>query len=290
MQAVSIHPCPTPGQGVHRWIYGATHALKRAGVPAREVESILRPLMTRKAQPREITNTVAKVYSMATMPIEASVAPRCGVVDAAKMGEIQLRYRSVTLRTWEGLSDPCDDQEEILRWAFKPDEFICIGGAQVWDFNTLPRDGAIKHASRCSFIVPNPFKSRWGRTQAGKLSKKSEAQVLERRFVVVEFDLRAFDWTCGFTRSAKLDYQARLHYHLSREFPLALIVFSGNESAHGWYVTKRPHYLRSEAEAIGADRALWGPSQFTRMPWGIHANGVLQRVIYFYPSNSVHNK
>ena len=44
-------------------MYGATHALKHAGVPAREVESILRPLMTRREQPREITNTVAKVYS-----------------------------------------------------------------------------------------------------------------------------------------------------------------------------------------------------------------------------------
>ena len=290
MQAVSIHPCPMPGQGVHRWMFGATHALHRAGVPAREVESILRPLMTRREQPREIANTVSKVYSMATMPIGASIAPRCAVVNAAKMGEIQQRYRSVTLRTWEELSDPCDDPEKILRWAFKPHEFVCIGGAQAYDFNTFPLEGAIKHASNRSFIVPNPFKSRWGRTQSGKRTHKSNEQVLEHRFLVIEFDLSGFDWTRGFTRDAKLDYQARLHYYLSREFPLALIVFSGNESAHGWYVTKRPHYLMSEALSIGADPALRVPSQFTRMPWGIHANGALQRVIYFYPSNSVHNK
>ena len=99
--------------------------------------------------------------------------------------------------------------------------------------------------------------------------------------MVIEFDLRGFEWTNGFTRATKLDYQSRLHYHLSREFPLALIVFSGNESAHGWYVTRRPLDLMSEAASIGADTALLLRSQFTRMPWGIHANGTRQRVIYF---------
>ena len=106
--------------------------------------------------------------------------------------------------------------------------------------------------------------------------------------MAVEFDLRAFDWTCGFTRSAKLDYQARLHYHLSREFPLALIVFSGSESAHGWYVTQRPRCLMREADSLGADPQLWVRSQFTRMPWGFRADGTLQRVIYFNPSNFRH--
>ncbi len=37
----------------------------------------------------------------------------------------------------------------------------------------------------------------------------------------------------------------------------------------------------SEAASIGADTALWCASQFTRMPWGVHDNGVVQRVIYF---------
>ena len=197
------------------------------------------------------------------------------------MGEIQLRYRDVSLATWEELSDPCDDQEEILRWAFKPSsEFVCFGLTE-WKFNTVPLEAAIKHAPVCQFVVPNPMKARWGRTQAGKISHKAESLVLERRFVVIEFDLRAFAWLDGFTRAAKLDYQARLHYHLSREFPLALLVFSGSESVHGWYSTCRPSKLMQEAISIGADPALWLRSQFSRMPWGTHANGTIQRVVYF---------
>ena len=65
-------------------MFGATNTLKRAGVPAREVESILRPLMTRREQPREIANTIATVYAM---PFESSFreAPRVAV-NAGKMG------------------------------------------------------------------------------------------------------------------------------------------------------------------------------------------------------------
>ena len=280
-----IHPCPAPGDGVHYWMYGATQACRRAGVPESEIGDRLRPLMTRKEQSREIANTVATVYSTpATTRAWKREVPR-SPVNSVKMGEIQLLYRDVTLHTWEELSDPCESQEAILRWAFKPSgEFVCFGLTE-WKFNTVSLEAAISHAPACQFIVPNPMKARWGRTQAGKLSHKSNDQVLEQRFVVVEFDLRAFDWTTGFTRAAKLDYQARLHFHLSREFPLPLIVFSGRESAHGWYATKRPHDLMSKATSLGADPALWCPSQFTRMPLGLHANGTRQRVVYFRPSN-----
>ena len=37
------------------------------------------------------------------------------------------------------------------------------------------------------------------------------------------------------------------------------------------------------AVSLGADRALSSPSQFTRMPFGTHANGVRQSVHYFNP-------
>ena len=79
-----------------------------------------------------------------------------------------------------GVSDPCDDQEEILRWAFKPSgEFVCFGLTE-WKFNTVPLEAAIKHAPACQFVVPNPMKARWGRTQAGKISHKAESSILQR--------------------------------------------------------------------------------------------------------------
>ncbi len=155
------------------------------------------------------------------------------------MGEIQLLYRDVTLRTWEELSDPCESQEEILRWAFKPKRVCLLRRARCG--NSAPRfatsDQAREHLDNLS---SQPLQVQVGLTKAGGTLSQERDQVLERRFIMVEFDLRAFDWLDGFTRAAKLDYQARLHFHLSREFPLALIVFSGNESAHGWYATQAP--------------------------------------------------
>ena len=147
-------------------MFGATHALKHAGVPAREVESILRPLMTRPAQACEIANTVAKVYSMAMEPH----GEKChdARVNAAKMGEIQLRYKDVILRTWEKLSDPCDDQEEILRWAFKPSEFIaCVGRTESGNsaHHFARRDQARKHAS---VHRPEPIQFPMGLHEGGE--------------------------------------------------------------------------------------------------------------------------
>ena len=83
------------------------------------------------------------------------------------MGEIQHRYQDVTLRTWEELSDPCDDQEEILRWAFKPSgEFVCFGLTE-WKFNTVSLEAAIKHASSLPVHRAEPLESPLG-SHAGR--------------------------------------------------------------------------------------------------------------------------
>lgn len=103
--------------------------------------------------------------------------------------------------------------------------------------------------------------------------------------MIVEFDFRAFKWTSNFSREESLDHQARLHWHLADEYPLCLLVYSGSESVHGWYVTLRPWELMTEATSLGADTALWSRSQFTRMPWGRHANGTRQKVVFFQPEN-----
>ena len=236
----------------------------------------LRPLMTReRAAARDHQHRREAVYSTTAFAVVMARSTTMLVVNAAKMGEIQLRYRDVTLRTWEELSDPCDDQEESLRWAFKPNgEFVCFGLTE-WKFNTVPLEVAIKHAPACQFVVPNPMKVPLGPTQAGKLSHKAESPVLERRFVVVEFDLRPSTGSTGFTgRRNSITRRGSTFTSLASSLS-RMIVFSGNESAHGWYVTKWPRTLMTEATSIGADRALWSPSQFTRMPWGIHINGTI---------------
>ena len=230
MQAVSIHPCPAPGQGVHLWMYGATHALKRAGVPAREVESILRPLMTRREQPREIANTVAKVYSM---PVESSsreaLTMRRGQRGEDGRDPVTLPRRDLAHlgRTERPVRRPGRDPSLGVQAS---GEFVCTGGRglELRHGTSRCRDQAREHA-----LVhrAEPVQVAMGSHEGGEDLAEEREPVAERRFTVVEFDLRGFEWLDGFTRAAKLDYQARLHFHLSREFPLCLIVFSGNECA-----------------------------------------------------------
>ena len=94
------------------------------------------------------------------------------------------------------------DQEQILRWAFLPGEFVCTGnkikkpdGSEYYELRTLSLEGVIKIAANRQFIVPNPFHSRTGKTKTGKATCKSDSQVKSRRFLVIEFDFRAFEWT-----------------------------------------------------------------------------------------------
>ena len=69
---------------------------------------------------------------------------------------------------------------------------------------------------------------------------------------------------------------------------MAMAVFSGNSSIHGWFpctglsedaVTKFQAYARR----LGADSALFSPSQFTRAPGGRHNNGRSQFVVFWNP-------
>lgn len=296
-----VKPCPQPGQGVHHWLYGAVCTLLRHGTAPGQIEGILRPRMTRPAQPAEIANSIENALIELGMtgrtvapPFRHMRSSKWPQASARKMGAIFASFKGVFLESWEAESKSCRSQERILRWAFAPGEFVCTGsvveranGGQYYDIKTLSLEGAIRIAPSRQFIVPNPFASRRGRTKTGKLTCKSDSQVSCRRFVVIEFDFRAFEWTCGISRQEKLVYQARLHWQLSLEYPLCLLVYSGNESLHGWYATLRPAQLMRDAAELGADTRLWSLSQFTRMPWGIHANGVVQRVVFFNPSNLV---
>jgi hypothetical protein len=257
--------------------------------------------MTRGEQPDEIANTIENALS--ELGMAEGIAPsfrrmrssKWPQASAAKMEAIFGSFKEITIQSWEEISCRDGSQEQILRWAFAPGEFVCTGSwmqkaggeGEYLDLQTLSLEEAIKLASSRQFIVPNPFKTRTGRTKSGKPSCKSDSQVAARRFLIIEFDFRAFDWTASLSQEEMFNYQARLHWHLACEYPLCLLVFSGNESIHGWYATLRPRELMKDAARLGADTRLWSVSQFTRMPWGLHANGASQKVIFFKPGNLV---
>jgi hypothetical protein len=98
----------------------------------------------------------------------------------------------------------------------------------------------------------------------------------------VEFDEGTFD-----DHAAYLQQLNKLH----KNIVLRCAVLSGGKSLHGWFdvrdrsedVVKK--FFHSACQ-LGADPATWTRSQFVRMPHGRRANGNLQDVVYFNPSNA----
>jgi len=89
-----------------------------------------------------------------------------------------------------------------------------------------------------------------------------------------------------------LDANVALLLELARRglprFPLALAVYSGGKSVHGWFPCEgitdeqlRPFMNR--AVRLGADRATWTKCQLVRMPNGTREDGKRQQVHFFAP-------
>jgi hypothetical protein len=222
--------------------------------------------------------------------LRTAPVPKWPAVNQGKIEKLLARWKAIDHSTFARLpwNKSGASPGHILRWAFGCDEYVCIG-KDKWDFWTWIRGEAISHAIGAQYnaigaqyIVPNPFNALTGLTKAGKPTRKSDSQVLTRRFVVVEFDFVGLPWMEDWSSERKLRAQVQIHYALSFSWALALLVFSGNKSVHGWYMTNQRELMCQAAE-LGADTRLWVPSQFTRMPGGRHINGQKQNVLYFRP-------
>ena len=180
------------------------------------------------------------------------------------------------------------EASEILPHLFPAQSFVCSTPEKHRHFiytleETCPR------AIHAQYVVPNPAagKARFVE-RLGHVSAKFAENFPERRFIVIEFDFVKRPPYDELELDQKLDLQSALHTHLREFAPLALVVYSGSVSLHGWYACAEA----SEEEVrdfvayacrLGADPALFSACQFTRMPEGTHANGKRQEVVFFAP-------
>jgi hypothetical protein len=184
--------------------------------------------------------------------------------------------------------------DEIIDILFPGNPLLCCG----WNrhrFETRPRNRWHK-LHGLQFIVPNPMTATLGLTKARKLSAHALTNTGARRFLIVEFDFDASNSTEQARLLGRLatesrdvrDLCAALLLHLAERAPLALAVYSGGKSLHGWFYCpgveehKTLRFFRY-AVALGADRANWNTSQFARMPDGLRDNGKRQTVYFFNP-------
>jgi len=184
--------------------------------------------------------------------------------------------------------------DEIIDILFPGNPLLCCGWTRH-HFDTRPRGHWYKlHALQ--FIVPNPMTTLQGRTKKRRLSAHALANTGARRFLIVEFDFDAKRSTQEARLLATLETEGRdvrdlcaaLLLHLAEEAPLALAVYSGGKSLHGWFCcagvadeTILPFFRY--AVSLGADPANWSRSQFARMPDGLRENHKRQTVYFFNP-------
>ena len=77
-------------------------------------------------------------------------------------------------------------------------------------------------------IVPNPFRSRTGKTKAGEVHLQKRRAGKEQEVFGDRIRFPGLRVDQQFSLEESLDHQARLHWHLANEYPLCLLVYCGS--------------------------------------------------------------
>jgi hypothetical protein len=260
-----LRPCPASGEGVHTWIFYAACRLITAGLSVEEAEREIEALMTRLPDPpSEIMDALrsARGDRSRSTPRWTQVNP-VAIAEIVKNGPTLLELVS---RSPEPIQFVPQSRTELIIDTFFPgNPWLCVGEASN-RFYTARREEWRGRLDKQSLIVPSPMCAQKGCTKEGKLSCHSADNTGPRRFLITEFD------------SGALDQQAGLLWHLARFAPLALVVFSGSRSLHGWFFCQdQPENKLTRffdyAHSLGACQGMWQPSQFARMPDGTRHDG-----------------
>jgi hypothetical protein len=271
---------PKRGGGLNNWFYRVARVLHPFRDSVEIVELLKAATCDEPVKPGEIERAVERSKATAWMPGQAAQsATRASPWPKAndEQREAVLAAGGDLVDLWETspvrFRDNESHTEEIIDALFPGNALLCAGRSNC-DFATRSRSEWHGELAALQLIVPSPMTARTGYTQEGKESAHALSITGPRRFLVVEQD------------GGTIDEQAALLLHLAERAPLALAVYSGSKSIHGWfYCAEQPeeklHGFMRYAVSLGADRATWTRSQFVRMPDGTRDNGERQTVYFF---------
>jgi hypothetical protein len=295
-----VASCPTAGEGVNRWLFGAAYKLHRLKLDADQIEDLLEEATAdcgRAIRNDEISRAVKNSALGAKLrPYRKWPARNYEQIEAIASGGLSTNdlEESSPFR----LGGNCYS-EEIADALFPGNPLVCAGRSLTRAF-TKCREEWRGSLARQQFIVPSPMSKLTGITMEGTTSARSLDNTGPRRFLVVEFDFTERDDLGRDTSAAPVlrrlaeqgrgvsDLCAALHARLADFRPLALVLHSGGKSLHGWYPVRDTdedvmlRFMRF-AVSLGADPATWTRAQFVRMPDGTRDNGMRQRVLYYNP-------
>ncbi len=276
---------PTPGQNRHEWLFRVQSRLIRAGVAPTAVTARMEAYCSAAGwgdRAKEVAANTEKVMRTRDNPPPRPEArtPRwpepCG-------DERVRRFATAPMFTGEPVAV---DEGEVLRGLYRGDvePWVCAAKS-VFSASTWRLADLLPVAGQFEFIVANPMRAEMGATVLGRPSGRSKANACtecDRRYLVVEFD----------TGDMLRDQIAVLSSLHTPAAPLALAVFSGGKSIHGWFnVSDLTPYRRrvwfALAVYLGADASLWDTSKLVRMPGGHRrGSGACHDILYWEPEHA----
>jgi hypothetical protein len=271
---------PRSGEGFHNWLFRAARGLWKCDRHGNDICELLRNAAAtcgRHVSAREIHDAVKNSRTRSFQPGEAQRRPWPGLNREQREAIIASGGGLVDL--WEispvRFEDNVAHTEQIIDALFPTNPFLCCAETTT-TARTERREEWRGHMSELQLIVPNPMTATAEVNQSGEVSPRCLANTGLRRFVIAEFD------------AGTLDEHAALLLHLAERAPLALAVFSGSKSLHGWFFCdgvpeERVDRFFRYAVSLGADRATWTRCQLVRMPDGTRDNERQQTVYFFNP-------
>ncbi len=236
----------------------------------------------RRMSRSEITNVVRwlKEGPGRSVPGERKArAPKERPVDPAFVAEVDAIGWSV--EKMRAKSEPVPESpSEVLASLYKDDPWLCVGW-RVHEFTSRRlSEWQSMDLSGYERVCPNPFREPFLTKEDGSTSFKCNELVHYRKYLIIEFD------------EGTHDQQATRLGWLGKRFPMVMVVDSGNTSLHGWFRADHASLTRQRlffevALSLGADRAMWTISQFSRLPAGTNAaTGRKQEVVFLHTPNA----
>ena len=281
--------CPRSGDGVHIWLFKISRQLHAHRSHAEIIDLLAATVADcgRHVPLSEIADAVSNSASCAWQPKVGRDGSLSSPPPRRAWPTVNQEQREAVVANGGGLAELWEaspvriesnegSTEAIIDRTFPGNPLLCCGKSSSV-FDTKPREAWRGQLAELPLIVPSPMSATEGVTKEGKPSKHTLSNTGPRRFLVVEFD------------TGTADEHAAVLLHLANRAPLVLAVHSGGKSLHGWFYCAgqpedRLRRFMEYAVSLGADSALWTPSQFCRIPDGTRDNGNRQAVYFLNPA------
>lgn len=274
-----------PGEGLHTDFFRAAILMLEAGYNDAQIYSFIRQaanmVKDRVVPDRELFGAIASAKArIAGGALEGQQWPQFSQVLRSEI----IANGRVMLDDLAASGDQLPQEPAFyLQKIYRETDYVCVAPvSSKFTTKKRPEIEKIVTDSPHEYINPSAMVDEFGLTKdfdQATGQRKVSAHCLDntgpKTWQVVEFD------------SGEVRDHVSLHWHLAQSAPLALLVYSGGKSLHGWYNVRGWNEYKisdffGKAVQIGADPKMWSRCQFSRLPAGRNSKtGKTQMVLLF---------